>query len=147
MIDDLFDDGDQKRSERLKALWTICAPCSARELTKRAIDAGLWEDDDVLALRIKAHLPEVRAFLDWVSPITGIQNGYKTADGTRKPIQLMLFPDHEFDITSDCKQANADRERIRQKIRVCLSQHHQRPAVPDWIWGPDDDSAWNQQAA
>jgi hypothetical protein len=142
----LFGESDDNRRKKLMALWKLCAPCSTRELTERAVDAGLWDDeDDVRALKVKAHIPEVRLFLDWVNPITGIQNGYKTQEGTRKPFQMSMFEDLEFDIQADANAADADRERLRHKIRVCLATHQRRPPVAAWLWGPDDDAQWNER--
>lgn len=150
-FEQLFRDNDntKKKLDALWELWKLQYP-TTREFTAICVDAGVWPDDDaeIRDLKIKARLPEVRAYLDYVNPITGIQNGYKTADGKRKPIQGCLFEDLAFDIESDCKQAGADRERIRQKIRVCLQIHKRRPRrVESWIWDTEDDASWNDRAA
>lgn len=117
-----------------------------RTLTEKAYDAGAWTILSQREANIRCRLPSTQTWLDHVDE-AGVQRGYKTEDGYRKPIEQCTLKDLDFDLLADVKQARADERKIRQKIITRLFRYGVKDFpkdIPAHIWSEKDMAHYQQ---
>lgn len=150
--DDLFGNCKTVR-EKKDTLWESATTevRHSNQFLELCLDHDVWDEkeEDLRDLRRRAHRQEIREYVHERSPRDGRKRSYKTDEtGGLIPQAYANKQQRLFDLQFDAKQSSADRERIRQDIRIYYADFGVRPeGIDPWHWSDEDHEEWTRRAA